>query len=95
MQSLQIADVFTAWTLRRRRFVGQRKGQAADPVVIAPVLRAESGIGSPFMEMLRGEQIAESNLTDWRKLAQGLHARYVIDDFGTGARFVAAAGRGN
>ena len=44
------------------------------------------------MDMLTGEQIAEANLTDWRKLAQGLHARYVIDDFGTGARFVAAVG---
>jgi 4a-hydroxytetrahydrobiopterin dehydratase len=44
------------------------------------------------MDMLKGEQIAEANLTDWRKLAQGLHARYVIDDFGTGARFVAAVG---
>lgn len=44
------------------------------------------------MEMLKGEQIAEANLTDWRKLAQGLHARYVIADFGTGARFVAAVG---
>ncbi len=44
------------------------------------------------MDMLRGEQIAEANLTDWRKLAQGLHARYVIGDFGTGARFVAAVG---
>jgi 4a-hydroxytetrahydrobiopterin dehydratase len=44
------------------------------------------------MDMLNGEQIAEANLTDWRKLAQGLHARYVIDDFGTGARFVAAVG---
>lgn len=42
------------------------------------------------MDMLMGEQIAETNLTDWRKLAQGLHARYVIDSFGTGARFVAA-----
>jgi 4a-hydroxytetrahydrobiopterin dehydratase len=42
--------------------------------------------------MLKGEQIAEANLTDWRKLAQGLHARYVIDDFATGARFVAAVG---
>ena len=42
--------------------------------------------------MLKGEQIAEANLTDWRKLAQGLHARYVIGDFGTGARFVAAVG---
>ena len=35
---------------------------------------------------MKGEQNAEANLTDWRKLAQGLHARYVIEDFGTGAR---------
>ena len=42
------------------------------------------------MDMVTGERIAGANLTDWRKLAQGLHARYVIDDFGTGARFVAA-----
>jgi 4a-hydroxytetrahydrobiopterin dehydratase len=42
------------------------------------------------MDMLKGEQIAEANLTDWRKLGQGLHARYVVGDFGTGARFVAA-----
>jgi 4a-hydroxytetrahydrobiopterin dehydratase len=44
------------------------------------------------MDMLRGERIAEAGLTDWRKLAQGLHARYVVDDFGAGARFVAAVG---
>jgi 4a-hydroxytetrahydrobiopterin dehydratase len=44
------------------------------------------------MDMLRGEKIAEANLTDWRKLAQGLHARYVVDDFGTGAAFVVAVG---
>jgi 4a-hydroxytetrahydrobiopterin dehydratase len=44
------------------------------------------------MDMLRGEQIAEANLTDWRKLAQGLHARYVVDSFGTGARFLSAVG---
>ncbi len=44
------------------------------------------------MDMLKGEQIAEAKLTDWRKLAQGLHARFLIDDFGTGARFVAAVG---
>ena len=42
--------------------------------------------------MLRGDRIAEANLTDWRKLAQGLHARYVVDDFGAGARFVVAVG---
>lgn len=44
------------------------------------------------MDMLMGDQIAEANLTDWRKLAQGLHARYLVDDFGAGARFVAAVG---
>ncbi len=44
------------------------------------------------MDMLRGEQIAKADLTDWRKLAQGLHARYVVDDFGAGVRFVAAVG---
>ncbi len=44
------------------------------------------------MDMLKGEPIAEANLTDWRKLAQGLHARYVVDSFGTAARFVAAVG---
>ena len=41
------------------------------------------------MDMLMGEQIAEADLTGWRKLAQGLHARYLVDDFGAGARFVA------
>ena len=44
------------------------------------------------MDMLRGERIAAAHLTDWRKLAQGLHARYRVDAFGTGARFVAAVG---
>ena len=44
------------------------------------------------MDMLRGEEIAKADLTDWRKLAQGLHARYVVDDFGAGARFAVAVG---
>ena len=48
--------------------------------------------GSPSMDMLMGDQIAAGDLTDWRKLAQGLHARYLIDDFGAGARFVVAVG---
>ena len=42
--------------------------------------------------MLRGAQIAQAGLTEWRKLAQGLHARYLTDDFATGVRFVAAVG---
>ncbi len=44
------------------------------------------------MDMLMGDKIAEADLTDWRKLAQGLHARYVVADFGNAARFVAAVG---
>ena len=44
------------------------------------------------MDMLTGAQIAAAGLADWRKLAQGLHARYLVRDFGTGARFVAAVG---
>ncbi len=43
------------------------------------------------MDMLTGEQVAEADLTDWRKLAQGPHARYVTHDFGTGAGFVDAS----
>ncbi|WP_205855689.1 4a-hydroxytetrahydrobiopterin dehydratase, partial [Phytoactinopolyspora endophytica] len=44
------------------------------------------------MDMLKGDEIAEAQLTDWRKLAQGLHARYLVADFGAGTRFVAAVG---
>jgi len=44
------------------------------------------------MDMLKGEQIAAADLTDWRKLAQGLHARYLVGDFGAGARFIGAVG---
>ena len=40
--------------------------------------------------MLTGEQITAAGLTDWRKLAQGLHARYVVADFAAAARLVAA-----
>jgi 4a-hydroxytetrahydrobiopterin dehydratase len=45
------------------------------------------------MDMLTGEQIAAADLTDWRKLAQGLHARYLVEDFGSAARFIAAVGQ--
>lgn len=44
------------------------------------------------MDMVRGEQIAAARLSDWRKLAQGLHARFLVDGFGTAARFVTAVG---
>ena len=44
------------------------------------------------MDMIRGDQIAAEGLTDWRKLAQGLHARYRVEGFGEAARFVSAVG---
>ena len=44
------------------------------------------------MDMLKGEQIAAANLKDWRKLAQGLHARYEVDNFSAAVRFVTAVG---
>lgn len=42
------------------------------------------------MDMLTDEQIAATALTDWRKLGQGLHARYLIGDFAAGLRFLTA-----
>ena len=42
------------------------------------------------MDMLTDDQIADAALTDWRKLGQGLHARFLLEDFGAGARFVTA-----
>jgi 4a-hydroxytetrahydrobiopterin dehydratase len=42
------------------------------------------------MDMLSGAQISEAALDDWRKLGQGLHARFVIGDFAAGVRFLSA-----
>lgn len=42
------------------------------------------------MDLLTNDQIASAGLADWRKLAQGLHARYAVGSFVVGARFVAA-----
>ena len=42
------------------------------------------------MEMLSGDQIIKADLTDWRKLGQGLHARFLTGDFAGGVRFVGA-----
>lgn len=44
------------------------------------------------MDMLFPDAIANENLRDWRKLAQGLHARYLVNDFAAGARFISAVG---
>lgn len=57
-----------------------------------PGARTGSTLGSTTVDMLNGEQIAAADLADWRKLAQGLHARYLVDSFGAGVRFVVAVG---
>jgi 4a-hydroxytetrahydrobiopterin dehydratase len=42
------------------------------------------------MDMLSGAQITAADLKDWRKLGQGLHARFVVGDFRAGVRFLTA-----
>jgi 4a-hydroxytetrahydrobiopterin dehydratase len=42
------------------------------------------------VKKLSTQDILDAGLGDWRKLAQALHARYRIMDFGAGAAFVAA-----
>ena len=42
------------------------------------------------MDMLSREQITAAGLEDWRKLGQGLHARFLIPDFSAGVRFLVA-----
>lgn len=42
------------------------------------------------MGILTIQQVLDAGLDDWRKLAQGLHARYLTKDFATGLRFVTA-----
>jgi 4a-hydroxytetrahydrobiopterin dehydratase len=42
------------------------------------------------MEMLSADHIAQADLTDWRKLGQGLHARFLVGDFAAGVRLVSA-----
>ncbi len=77
---------------------GFRPDSRAGPGLDSPVLAGyrtsivRSPAYRPAMDMLTSRQIVESNLTDWRKLGQGLHARYPVGDFGAGVRFVAAVG---
>lgn len=67
-------------------------GPARSAVELHAATAGPPELGSPCMDMLRSAQIAEADLTDWRKLAQGLHARYEVDDFAAAARFVTAVG---
>lgn len=45
-----------------------------------------SGRGDCAMDLLSGKQITAANLPDWRKLGQGLQARFVIGDLCDGVR---------
>jgi 4a-hydroxytetrahydrobiopterin dehydratase len=42
------------------------------------------------MQMLSRDQITDAGLSDWRKLGQGLHARFLVANFAAAARFVSA-----
>jgi 4a-hydroxytetrahydrobiopterin dehydratase len=42
------------------------------------------------MDMLSGTTITAAKLADWRKLGQGLHARFVVGDLRAGTRFLTA-----
>ncbi len=42
------------------------------------------------MERLTNQQVLDASLVDWRKLAQALHARYLVPDYKVAAAFVAA-----
>ena len=54
-----------------------------------PVM-AEQARKDRVRDMLSDQQIADADLEDWRKLGQGLHARFVTGDFTTGVRFLTA-----
>src|SRR3712207_4371988 len=45
---------------------------------------------APSRDMLGDQQIADTNLEDWRKLGQGLHARFLLSSFAAAAQFVTA-----
>ncbi|HLW44752.1 MAG TPA: VOC family protein [Acidimicrobiales bacterium] len=45
------------------------------------------------MTMVTNQQLLDAGLDDWRKLAQGLHARFEAPTFVSGAVFVGAIGR--
>ena len=42
------------------------------------------------MERLSNQQIFDAGLSDWRKMAQGLYARYAVTDYTVAAAFLTA-----
>lgn len=44
------------------------------------------------MGALSVQQVLDAGLADWRRLARGLHARFLTGDFATGLAFVTAVG---
>ncbi len=46
------------------------------------------------MDVVMTQAILDAGLGDWRKLAQGLHGRFLTGSFGDGLRFVEAVGEG-
>ncbi len=54
---------------------------------------AASPPASDDKDMLSDQQIGAARLQHWRKLGQGLHARFLTPDFASGARFVTSIGQ--
>src|SRR5215207_8890938 len=67
---------------RRARTWGQRSSNIAGMTA--------SSESTPSRYMLGDQQIADADLEDWRKLGQGLHARFLPSSFTAAARFLAA-----
>ncbi len=91
-----------AATVVARRVCTSIRGHSefeVDAVALRAILRCRCGWirhKLPVYGHAEGRTVSpRPTWTDWRKLAQGLHARYVVDDFGTGARFVAAGEAGD
>ncbi len=57
-------------------------------------MTGDSGSASS-RDMLSDQQIADADLVDWRKLGQGLHARFIPSSFASGTRFLAAVAEVN
>lgn len=56
---------------------------------------SDSSESARSRDMLGDQQIADAGLADWRKLGQGLHARFLPSSFTAGARFLAAVAEVN
>ena len=69
-----------------------RQGIASDvsAAPLGPPTGPRNGVERGPMDRMSNQQIADENLDDWRKLAQGLAARFRVDGHRAAAEFLAA-----